>query len=69
MDQTNKFLVGTILLDVAFLALLQVLQPPGDPRVYSVLAIVVVSPILAYLIVYRWDPAVRSDDRQSRRSE
>lgn len=62
MERTNKFLVGTILLDVALLALLQFLQPPGDSRVYSILAIVVVSPLLAYLIIYRWDLVALADD-------
>lgn len=55
MDQSSEFLVGTILLDVVLLALLRFLQPPGDPRMYSLLAIVVVSPILSYLAVYQWD--------------
>ncbi len=55
MERSSEFLVTTILLDVVLIGLLQIVQPPGDPRVYMIAALVVVSPLLAYLFAYRWD--------------
>lgn len=62
MEQSSKFIVATILLDVVLLGLLQIVPLPGDPRIYNFIAILVVSPLLAYLIVSRVEFG-RSRDR------
>ncbi|QIO25207.1 hypothetical protein [Haloarcula sp. JP-L23] len=53
MEQLSKVIVATILLDVVLLGLLQLVHLPGDPRIYNFVAILVISPLLAYLIVFR----------------
>jgi len=67
MEQSSKFIVLTILLDVVLLGLLQLFPLPGDPRIYNFVAILVISPLLAYLVVSRVDPT-RSRDRDSESS-
>ena len=60
LGRLDKFLIVTIILDVMLLTLSPYFVPPLDGRVYGILAVLVVSPILAYLIVYRLFDRVRT---------
>lgn len=53
MTKSSQFLVATIVLDVFLLIFSNVVNPPGDPEIYGIVGIFVVSPLLAYFIVYR----------------
>mgnify|MGYP007025109843 CR=1 FL=1 len=51
MERSSQFIIATLLLDVVLLGLLRLAPLPGDSQIYNSVAILVVSPLLAYLIV------------------
>lgn len=55
MQKSSQFLLVTVAIDVVFLLVLGQLSLPGDPTIYAAVALLIVSPILTYLIVYRDD--------------
>lgn len=55
MERSSQFLLLTIAIDVVLLMALGQLSLPGDPTIYAAVAILVVSPLLTYLIVFRDD--------------
>ena len=49
----DKFLIATIVIDVLLLGLSSGLAIPIPPEIYGVIVLFGVSPLLAYLVVYR----------------
>lgn len=49
----DKFLIATIVIDVLLLGLSSGLTLPVSPEIYGVIVLFGVSPLLAYLLVYR----------------
>lgn len=55
MNRSSQFLLLTVGIDVLLLILLGRLTLPGDPTLHAIVALLVVSPLLTYLIVFRDD--------------
>ena len=49
----DKFLIITIILDVILLNFSRYFVPPLEPTTYGIIAVGGVSPLIAYLIVYK----------------
>lgn len=55
MRKPSQFLFLTIALDLVFIVLISTLPLGGNQGLYRAVAILVVSPVLTYLIVYQLD--------------
>lgn len=49
----DRFLIATIVIDVVLLGVSSRVAPPIDPELLGVVLLFGVSPLLAYLLVYR----------------